>query len=92
MHLMPWSHFASALPCSFPLALLLSFHAYLLTVLPLPDGALADLLVGSSVFSDKDGGGNIDEDECLEILFRRYGKRCVFRVFWDWDVSFIWGC
>jgi calmodulin len=24
---------------------------------------------------DKDGGGNIDEDECLEILYRRYGKR-----------------
>jgi len=26
---------------------------------------------------DKDGGGNIDEDECLDILFKRYGKEAM---------------
>lgn len=30
--------------------------------------------------SDKDGGGNIDEDECLEILYRRYGKRAMEKL------------
>ena len=29
---------------------------------------------------DKDGGGNIDEDECLEILYRRYGKRAMEKL------------
>jgi hypothetical protein len=30
--------------------------------------------------SNKDGGGNIDEDECLEILYRRYGKRAMEKL------------
>mmetsp|Transcript_34788 Transcript_34788/g.78583 ORF Transcript_34788/g.78583 Transcript_34788/m.78583 type:complete len:171 (+) Transcript_34788:302-814(+) len=29
---------------------------------------------------DKDAGGTIDEDECLEILYRRYGKRAMEKL------------